>query len=81
MVKGISGVFQRSKPLWVCSKKAPEVPGFSGAARPRNSHRRLLVALVGLLGVVVWSCSPSTAGALLAKQAIAPGHRTALSSR
>ena len=63
------------------SEKAPKVPGFPGAVRPRNSLRGLLVALLGLLGVVIWSCSLSTAGALLAKQAIAPGEWTELSSR
>ena len=63
------------------SENAPEVIGFSGAERHRNSLRRLLLALLGLLGVVVLSCSPSTAGALIAKQAIAPRHRAALSSR
>ena len=61
-------------------ENAPEVLGFSGAERHRNSLRRLLIALLGLLGVVVWSCSPSSAGALLAKQAVAQGHRASLSS-
>ena len=81
MAKELSSVFQCPHPSLVCSEKALEVPDFSGAARPRSSLRYLTVALLGLLGVVVWSCSPSTAGALLAKQAIAPGHRAALSSR
>ena len=51
--------------------------GFSGAERARNPLRRLPVALLGLLsvlGALVWSCFTSSAGALLARQAIAPGH-------
>ena len=77
MAKEISSVFNSPYASPFCSEKAREVPGFS---RPWNSLRRLLVSLLGLLGVVVLSCSPSTAGAHLAKQAIAPGHRAALSS-
>ena len=73
MAEEISSVFNRPYASPFCSKKTPEVPGFSGAARHRNSLRRLLVALLGFLGVVVWSCSPSSVGALLAKQEIAPG--------
>ena len=49
-----------------------QVLGFSSAARPRNPLRRLPMALLGLLGVLVWSCSPSSAGVLLARQALVP---------
>ena len=80
-VSQIAKRIQASSTSSLCSENAPEVLGFSGAERHRNSLRRLLLALLGLLGVVVWSCSPSTAGALIAKQAIAPRHWAALSSR
>ena len=56
-----------------------QVPGFSEAARPRNPLRRLPVALL-VLCVFLWSCSPSSAGALLARQAIAAGRPAAFSA-
>ena len=57
-----------------------QVLGFSGALRHWNPHRRLPLVLLALLGALVWSCSPASAGALLARQAVIPGQAGALSS-
>ena len=62
------------------SPKNLQVPGFSGAERPRNPLRRLPLALLSLLGVLFWSCSSSSAGALLSRPAVAPGRPAAFSA-